>query len=49
VLDGRVLESSGRSGVDQELLSSVRSQVLPKPPPEVQGNDLWIEIPLSFK
>jgi protein TonB len=49
VLSSRILESSGSSDLDEELLSMVnRAQPLPKPPPDAKDTDLEIKVGMRF-
>jgi periplasmic protein TonB len=49
VLDSRVIQSSGSSDLDQELLSMVsRAQPLPKPPPDAKDADLSVTLGMKF-
>jgi protein TonB len=49
VLESRILESSGSSDLDQELVSMVaRAQPLPKPPSDAKEADLVITMGMNF-
>jgi protein TonB len=49
VLSAEIRKSSGYALLDQETLALIRrAQPLPKPPPEVTGNPIALDVPIEF-
>jgi periplasmic protein TonB len=49
VVEASLLQSSGHAALDEETLALVRRAApLPKPPPEVMGDAIALEVPVEF-